>query len=124
MEKILIPNPCKYFEFLGEEVIEEEFVKEVCTTCSLEEPEESSGESGEITNEPSDTTIEEILEGSLLQEFSDKVLEESIDGILTTTEISTAVLESPPSEDPSTTSATPSNSCSLTDFGCCSSNQT
>ena len=113
--------PCKYFEFLGEEVIEEEFVKEVCTTCNLEE---SSGESNEMTNEPSDTTIEEILEGSLLQEFSDKILEESIDEILTTTEISTAVLESPPSEDPLTTSATPANSCSLTDFGCCSSNQT
>ena len=115
---------CKYFKSLGEEVIEEEFVKEVCTTCNLEETEESSGEYNEITNEPSDTTIEEILEGSLLQEFSDKALEESIDGILTTTEISTAVLESPPSEDPSTTSATPANSCSLTDFGCCSSNQT
>ena len=87
--------------------------------------EESSGESEEITNdETSEATIEDILAGSLLQESSDKALEESIDGILTTTEISTAVLESPPFEDPSTTSATPSNACSLTDFGCCTSNQT
>jgi len=98
------------------------------------EGEESSGEGQDYTSEGDITdvvsnedetsdqqTIEEILAGTLEQESSDALLENSDDELITTTTSSTAVLEAPPSEDPSTT-PTPPNPCSLTDFGCCSSN--
>ena len=104
--------------------------------CFFFSGEESSGEGQDYTSEGDITdvvsneddtsdqqTIEEILAGTLEQESSDALLENSDDELITTTTSSTAVLEAPPSEDPSTT-PTPPNPCSLTDFGCCSSNDT